>query len=297
MMNANKFLAPPLTLMVLLLPGFAVAGQAIEERAEMAPDGRVTVINIAGEIDVRTWDRDALELTGDLGDGSELRFEAGGGNVRVEVEVEGRGGWGGPEPSDLKLRVPVRAALDLRTVSADIFVDGAGGAAIEAESVSGDVDVRGDTDRLELTSVSGDITFRGTARRSAVESVSGDLELQGLAGELEVSVVSGDVDLEGGAFDLGRFEAVSGTLDLRLSIAPGGRFSAETMSGDVELAVPDDQSGEFRAQSFSGDIRSALGSPQRESSGPGTRLEHVAGDGDAQIRIESFSGDVRIERR
>jgi DUF4097 and DUF4098 domain-containing protein YvlB len=292
-MNASKFLMP----IMLIAPGVVLAGEPIEERAEMAPDGRVTVINIAGEIDIETWDRNEVELTGDLGDGSELIFEASGGNVRIEVEAEGRSGWGGPDGSDLNLRVPRRADLEVNAVSADVFIDGAGGDSVEVESVSGDIDVRAETDRLELVSVSGDTTFRGAARRSALESVSGDLELEGLSGEIEVSLVSGDVNLDGGEFDLGRFEAVSGTLDLRLAIAPGGRFSAETMSGDVELSLPAGQSGEFRAQTFSGDIRSEFGSPRREKAGPGTRLEHVSGDGDAQIRIESFSGDVRIGSR
>lgn len=282
--------------LLLITPALALAGQPIEESADMAPDGRVTVVNINGDIDVSTWDRDAVELTGELGDGSELVFEASGGDVRVEVEAEERRSWGGPEPTDLVLRVPRRAELDVTGVSSDIRIDGAGGATLSVESVSGDVQVKGEVERLDLVAVSGDVEFRGSARRSNVENVSGDVELEGLEGELEVSLVSGDVTLDGGVFDLGRFESVSGTLELRLEVRDGGRLSVETMSGDVELFVPANQAAEFRAQTFSGDIRSQFGSPQREKTGPGTRLNHVAGEGRATIRLESFSGDVRIER-
>ncbi|MEE4175263.1 MAG: DUF4097 family beta strand repeat-containing protein [Xanthomonadales bacterium] len=281
--------------LLLTMPSLALAGTAIDERADMAADGTVTVINISGEIDISTWDEAAVHLTGELGEGSELSFDASGGDVRVEVKVEDGGRWGrGPESSDLVLRVPRKADLVVTGVSADVRIDGAGGRMIEAESVSGDVQATGDVERLELTSVSGDVDFRGSARRTVAESVSGDIDLDGVEGELEVSLVSGDLELLAGTLELGRFEAVSGTLDMAVTVAPGGRLSVETMSGDVILLLPAEQQGVFQAQTFSGDIRSVFGSPQRSRSGSGTRLDHETGENGASIRLETFSGDVRI---
>ncbi len=283
--------------LMLALPGLALAGEPIHERAEMAADGKVTVINISGDITVRTWNRNEVELTGDLGDDSELVFEASGGNVRVEVKTEDGRFFGGPESTDLDLRVPERASLEVTGVSSDIEIADSRGESIVAETVSGDVDVRAESGRVELTSVSGDVTFIGASPRTAVESVSGDIELDGVSGELEVSLVSGDVDLRGGQFDLGRFESVSGSLDLDLEVNAGGRITVETMSGDATLTLPRNQTGEFRAQTFSGDIRSEFGSPQREKHGPGSSLKHIQGDGGAMIRVESFSGDVRLGQK
>ena len=128
--------------LLIAVPGVALAAEDIQERAEMSATGKVSVVNISGDIDISTWDRNEVELTGELGDDSELIFEASGGNVRVEVETESGGGWGGgPEPSDLVLRVPVGADLDVTGVSSDIRIDDAGGETLEAESVSGDVEV------------------------------------------------------------------------------------------------------------------------------------------------------------
>lgn len=293
--SATRHLGVALALAAL--PGWALAGEAIDERADMAPNGKVTVINISGDIDISTWDRAELELTGELGDDSELRFDASGGDVRIEVETEDGGRFRGPESTDLVLRIPRGASLDVTGVSSDITIDDSRGEVIVAETVSGDVEVRAEATRVELSSVSGDVEFIGASPRTTVESVSGDIELEGLEGELEVNLVSGDVTLLGGAFDLGRFESVSGTLDLTLSVNPGGRITVETMSGDAILALPGGQEGEFRAQTFSGDIRSQFGSPQREKHGPGSNLKHVEGDGNALIRVESFSGDVRLGRQ
>jgi len=278
------------------MPMLASAGEAISERTPFPAEGLVKVVNISGLIDVTGWDENEVELTGDLGSGSELTFNVRGEQLLVEVNADGGGRYRGPAPSSLRLRVPRSASLDLAAVSADITVDGSEGVNVRAESVSGDVDVRAATQRLDLSSVSGDVDFRGSSERSSVESVSGDLSIDGASGDLVVSVVSGDVELRGGDFRLGRFESVSGSLDLTLGLENDGRLTVESMSGGVTVNFPRAQTGDFRVQTFSGDIRSDFGSSQKASRGPGTRLVHAEGDGTATIRIENFSGDVRLNR-
>jgi len=281
-------------ILIAVMPGLACAGEAINERIDFAEDGRIAVSNVTGVIEVTTWDRAEVELTGDLGEESELVFNHSGDQLTIRVEAQSGGWFNNPEDSDLYLRVPVGVSLELTGVSSDLAITDSKGAFIVAETVSGDVEVTAQAQRLELTSVSGDVTFRGSASRTSVDSVSGDVDLEGVSGELEVSLVSGDVYLRGGEFSLGRFESVSGTLELALAVADGGRLSVESMSGDVMLSLPEDQQGSFRVQTFSGDIRSEFGSPRREKNGPGTRLDHSTGEGGATIRVENFSGDVRI---
>jgi DUF4097 and DUF4098 domain-containing protein YvlB len=281
-----------------LAPGLLWAGTPIERTLALPEDGRVTVINVAGEIVVEGWSQPSVELTGELGDDSELEIRETDGGLRIEVKTESGGGWGrGFEGSDLYLRVPRGASLSLTGVSADLSVADMGGPRIEAESVSGDIEVEAETVELDLTSVSGDIDFRGAAERSSVESVSGDIELSGISGDLDASLVSGDVELDGGRLSRGHFESVSGTLELSLDLEPGGRLTVESMSGDVELALPGDQAADFDAQTFSGDIRSAFGEPVSQDRGPGSRLRHRVGDSGASVRIETFSGDIQIGHR
>lgn len=273
----------------------ALAGQELDQRYPLAADGLLTVVNIAGDIEITTWDREEVHLTGELGERSELDVRESANSLRIEVKPENRGRHhGNLEETDLLLRVPVAARLSVSGVSSDVTVSGSRAASLSVETVSGDVEVRADVERLELSSVSGDVEFSGTASRTTLESVSGDIEVEGLAGDLETSLVSGDLELRGGRFNRGKFESVSGTLEIELELEPGGRLSVESMSGDVVLRLPAGQSAEFEAQSFSGDIRSRFGSSKRQSRGPGSQLRHVAGDGGASIRVESFSGDIEI---
>lgn len=279
----------------LALAGVARAGQQIDETRDLAPDGLVTVINVAGDIDISTWDRPQVHLTGQLGDKSKLDIQASSGGLRIEVKPEDKS-WNRHhfEESDLTLKVPAGASLSVNGVSSDINISGSRGESITVESVSGDIEVDAKVQSLDLSTVSGDVDFRGSSPRTSAEAVSGDLDLEGLSGELEVSLVSGDADVRGGEFSRGKFESVSGELQMDLSVEAGGRLTVESMSGDVVLHLPADQQGEIRAQTFSGDIRSQFGSPQREKNGPGSKLQYEAGSSGATIHLESFSGDIQI---
>lgn len=291
--------SPWIACFLLALPASALAGQEIEERRDLPADGTVSVTNVAGDIDISTWDRQEVHLTGELGDQSELEISTSGNTLRIEVRnPRGNSRWGRDyEESDLVLRVPESASLSIDGVSSDITIRGSRGARIDAETVSGDVWVEAHSERVDLSSVSGDVEFSGASLRTSVETVSGDIELSGMTGELDVSMVSGDLDSRGGRFSMASFESVSGTLEIDLEVEAGGRLTVESMSGDVRLGLPAGQAGEFRAQTFSGDIRSKFGSPQKNESGPGRHLHHVIGSGDTTIRVESFSGDIEIGQK
>lgn len=282
--------------MALCLCGPALAGTDIDETRALDADGSVYVGNVAGDIEISTWDRNEVRLTGELGDDSELEIDSSGSRFRVEVITEDKHHWGNHDETDLYLKVPARANISVNGVSSDITVTGAGGEELSAESVSGDVEVEGHVRRLELNSVSGDVVFEGSASRTSAETVSGDIELHGLSGEVEATLVSGDVNLRGGTFSRGQFESVSGTLELELGVEDGGRLTVESMSGDVNLRLANGTGGKLSAQTFSGDISSDWGSVDRAEHGPGRHLKTTMGEGNATIRVESFSGDIEIRR-
>jgi DUF4097 and DUF4098 domain-containing protein YvlB len=275
---------------LLALPAWA---EDIEMTRSVAGDATIEVFNVAGRISITAWDQDEVRLRGSIGRNQEVVVHESSSGIRFEVK--NKNGQDDYDEAKLQLDVPVGASLVAEGVSADVSISGSRGASVMAESVSGDVEVSAEVDRVELSSVSGDIEFAGRASRGSFESVSGDIGASGVSGEVGMSTVSGDGRLEAGVLDRARFETVSGNLKLALTLAPGGRLTAEAMSGDVTLTVPTDQEGEFDVETFSGDIRSVFGSAEDASFGPGSRLKHVAGSSGALFRIENFSGDVRIE--
>jgi DUF4097 and DUF4098 domain-containing protein YvlB len=281
----------------------ATAATPIDETRALEPTAQVSLDNVKGRIDVDTWDRAEIRIRGTLGSGTEgLDVEGDAGKLSVRVKYPNGngwfGGWGGKgaEDSELLVTLPVGVSLDIDAVSARVSVRGVAGARLGIDSVSGDVDVDSGASDIEIDTVSGGqrVTARGTD--VALESVSGDIDLRGdISGRIELEAVSGGLRVQSGArARLVSAGVVSGDIELRVGLQPGGRITAESLSGDLEVVVPVDTSAKVSASSFTGTIRSEQGKVETEEHGPGSSLEVTLGTGDGRIELETFSGDLGL---
>ena len=284
-----------LTLAGLALP--ALAATPIDETRPLDARGEVEVSNLKGSIEVRTWDRDEVRITGSLGEGVE-RLEIDDGGRKLSVRVRYPRNSRNTEPTALVLEIPRQASLDVDSVAASIDVQGVAGDELEIDSVSGTVVAVGAPRKASVESVSGDQRLNLNSRDVDVESVSGRITLRGrITGSIEAETVSGNIDLDTRGERLRKLEVntVSGDASVRTGIADGGRFSFESVSGDVRLALPRDASTRVEAKTFSGDIDAPDASVVRKRYGPGASMEHRYGGGSGSIEVETFSGDVRLQ--
>jgi DUF4097 and DUF4098 domain-containing protein YvlB len=283
--------------LALLFPLTGLSGENLDETRDLTADGHVLVENLAGSVEVTVWDKAKIEIKGELGDDVEKVEISATGNG-IQIRVKNKQNAHNIDGTDLYLRVPLAASIEVETISADIEMNGSAGESIVLNTVSGDVEAQASPQRLEIQSVSGEVDFVGSTSRSSVETVSGDISLSGgVHGEIEISTVSGDVSLIAEAVDRGRFESVSGDMKLDLAINDNGRLASESMSGDLILRLPAAQQAGFEVQTYSGDIRSDFGESARVSRGPGSALKYSEGNNGALIRLESFSGDIQIRRQ
>ena len=292
------------TALLLALAGFVQAGEPINASAAINKDGTLNVHNVRGRVQIRTWDKPQVQVTGTLGTGSRFALNGSGASVTVEVRHDDKErGWlwnnSGPrEDTVLEISMPKSVSPQVHVVSAEVEIDGVDGAReVQVDSVSGDVKVDARAERMELKSVSGDTEMRGAAKRSRIESVSGDLTAEGLSGELAVETVSGDARVDAGTLTELKMNTVSGDLELDGALVGRGRVRIESLSGSVRLRLGGELSATIEAETFSGDISSDWGKVDREEYGPGSSLNATAGNGDTRIDIKSFSGDVSIRRK
>ncbi len=279
-------------LLLTLVPLSVLAGQSIDERWDVDPNAKVSIENIAGNIDIQAWDKNEIHLSGELGD-SVKELELNASTAAVHITVVNRE-TRRIDNTRLQLKVPRGAIIEASAVSADISVDGLDSEKLTASSVSGDVSVEARCHWVSIESVSGDVEFSGESERISAESVSGDLELFGISGEIAATTVSGDMELRANLIESGKFESVSGDMVVGGELSGSGRIIAESMSGDVVISLPVSQAGRFKAQSFSGRINTDFGSVEHSRHGPGSRLKHVIGSSGAEIRVESFSGNIKL---
>lgn len=248
-------------LLALIVISTAWAGRSIHEVRSASPDGVVEIESLAGSIRIIGWDRNEVEVTGDLGGPKqELEIEGEGDRIKIEIILP-RGRYRNIEGADLEIKVPRASRVEVESISADI----------EASELNG---------RLELETVSGNITVNG-----------GEPE------ELELASVSGDIRVEsGGMLKEGSFETVSGNIMSSTDFDSRGSFSFESVSGNLELRVPAGANAFFEVSTFSGSIRNELG-PEAERSNsilPSQELEFTLGSGGARISLQAFSGKVKI---
>jgi DUF4097 and DUF4098 domain-containing protein YvlB len=269
----------------------------INEIKDADPNGTVSISNIAGSIEVQGWSRNQVEITGELGSKvDELIFERDGDEILIKVKVP-RNSHGGGISSDLVVNIPVKSALQVNGVSADIEVSDVEGEQ-QLESVSGDVSTTAHAADIELGSVSGDIEVEGDKQsiRSRLSTVSGDIEADGLAGEIYAESVSGDVTMVNGSFKRAVLETVNGDIIYHAALLESGRLDVETINGSVDIDFGGDVSARFDIETFNGSIRNCFGpeAVRTDKYAPGRELKFTEGDGSARVTIQTLNGSLRL---
>ncbi len=299
-MNTIRYLP----LLLSLCIGQALADTPIRLSHDASPTAHVTISNIAGSVNVTAWDRNEVQVGGQLGEGAKpLSITGSNGDLTIKVEPQGGSGWlnwGGRNrmaPTTLELHVPKAASLDVEVVSAPLVVDGIDGGDIKVNTVSGKARINARTPSLKVDSVSGGIELAGHAEQAELQTVSGEILAPALGSDVKLQTISGRIQVAGGPWRKLTLSTVSGDVQLSGGLAADGNLSIDSMSGDVQLQLPADTSGTLHASSFSGDLRSDFGTPKEPEHGPGSSLDVRLGDGRGKISIETFSGDLRVKKQ
>jgi DUF4097 and DUF4098 domain-containing protein YvlB len=293
-----------------------LAATPIDQTRALDPQGRVEIDNLKGRIQVRSWPRNEVHISGSLGEGVEkLVIEGDHDHLVVRVQYPKqlglwRGGRSGP--SDLVLQVPLRANLDIQSVSGDVDVDGVAPGHLRIETVSGNVVATGAPQHADINSVSGDLRVTVNSADVKVGTVSGDVALAGrLNGQVHGETVSGKLSINSASINPTSIDStsiksmgervrwlsigtVSGDVTVHAGLADDGEIKSESVSGDIHLYLPKTLSARVSGKSFSGTLRAPGAKIRKEEFGPGSSFEQGYGNGAGKIRIETFSGDAEL---
>ena len=283
---------------MLMVASPANAARDVSESLNAADDGRVSISNTSGAIEVEGWSRNQVEVTGTLGDDvEELIFERNGDNVRIKVKIPESKGRYRDASADLTIRVPANSSIDVATISADIDVQGVLGEQ-DLQAISGDIDVEGFGSDIDVETVSGDVEVQGDGKsaRTDLQSVSGDVSASNVAGDVDLESVSGDIGVVDSSVERGDFETVNGDITFRATLERSGRLDIETVNGGVDVEFVGDVSARFDIETFNGRIRNCFGhKPERTSKyAPGWELSFTEGSGDGRVTIATLNGGVNV---
>lgn len=262
--------------------------QQIDTTVAAQPGQRLVVDSYGGEIDVKTWGRNAVRVEADPPSRTSVEISSSGGVVSVRSE----GRRGPPATVDYTITVPAWMGLDLSGVYTDVKVAGVR-APITVETVQGEVDVAGGEGTVSLRSVQGSVKLRDAKGRIDVHSVNEEVRVSNASGEITAETVNGDVVLE--QVDATSLDAttVNGDLGYEGPLRAGGRYALSTHNGDITLAATERTSATVAVSTFSGDFESDFPVPLRETR-KGRRFTFTLGGGGAQVSLESFQGTIHL---
>jgi len=270
---------------------------SVDRKVAADAKGDVLISNVSGSVDVRGWDRNEIQVTGQVDEDVErVDVESSGGRTVIKVILPK--GMSGDGDAMLEVQVPRGSSVEVSAVSADISSKGVLGTQ-RLKTVSGEITAEVSGDDSEVRSVSGDITVHGSGKATSlrVSSVSGGLDLTNGAGKLDVVTVSGDARVHMGDSSEITARTTSGEFELHTRLSKDARVSIESVSGDLTLDLGNSTGLALEIESFSGDIAGCLADGKVEQVskyGPGTRLNSRTGDGGARVRAKTLSGDIEV---
>ena len=296
-----------------VLAALALAQQT-DTTFAVSPEARLDLSNYAGEIVIRTWERQAVRVRATHSSRDRIEIDASASVVRVranswqrwsdrfDVELDpanararvGIEQSGRPAIVNFDVTVPARMALDLDGPYTDVVVEGVEGD-VTVEVNEGDVIVRGGAGNVSAQSVDGDLRLENTRGRVRAIGIDGSIWIIGASGEVVAETTDGSITLERISASTVEASSVDGSIVYAGAIRPGGWYSLVTHDGDVRLYIPDDTSARITVARFDGEFVSdfPVTLPPRSQ---GRRATFTLGGGSARVEVETFDGDIEIRR-
>jgi hypothetical protein len=270
-----------------------------QERPRRAPDtdrtvavtrgSRLIINNFAGEVVIRTWEKDSLRV--------QARHNS---NVTIEIDTTGtavtlrsRGGQAGV---DYDITSPVWLPVKVSGQFLYIGIEGAQNE-ISAETVRGDIVVKGGSGFVTAKSIQGEVIVEDAKGRISASSVNEGIRITGASGEITAETTNGDITLSKIDAKSVNVTTVNGDLRYEGSIATGGQYRFSTHNGDITMGIPETSNATFTVRTYNGEF--SAGDLPLKGEGEirrGRRQTYVMGNGSADVELESFGGTIRLRR-
>ena len=313
MRNSKAIVITAVLGLLFLSVGVLAADEKYEEKFNktetIALDGKVMISNISGNVMVKTWDKGEVEIdavktsrASSLEKAKEnaqqvaIEVTNADNTVRIKVKYpEGRHHDDTNVSINFDLMIPTKAALDANSVSGDVKVEKIGGA-LKAGTVSGNVTVMSAAKGVDANTVSGDVEVSDATGDAYLKTVSGDIKAERVRGSISAETVSGEVDLMNiSDAKTVSGKALSGNVTYKGKLNKEGRYTFNAHSGNIDVTIPADSAFEFSGETFSGEISTDF---KVEVSGKISKkeLHGTVNGGGAILKMVAFSGDVNLKK-
>lgn len=268
---------------------------------DLKPGGRVSVDTFNGSIEILSWEKNTVQITGtkyaareeDLKDMKiETKADAGSVQIRTVRPLSRRGNMG----AKYFLRVPQRVELDtIHSSNGTIRVEDIDGnarldtsnATIRMRKVHGRVDAKTSNGAIEGDDLVGEAVLRTSNGAIRMSRVQGGVEATTSNGSIQVAVSK---PKPGQPL---RFESSNGSLDLVIAELANNEVRASTNNSSITLRVPASIKALLRASTSNSSITSDLDVVTRGTIGK-NHLEGEINGGGPLIQLSTSNGSIKV---
>jgi hypothetical protein len=257
----------------------------------LTPGAPLKMFIASGTVQLIGWDRDSIVIRGRVPSPARLLM-GGSSGAGFKIVVDQRDD-GAPVASRLTIYLPRTSQVSLKTVDAATTSTDVGG---WFYTVSGSIRLTGTVSIIDAEAMSGDIDLDATTPWARAKTGKGHLAIRGSPQDVDASTISGTLDVATSTIAHGRFTSVSGDIHYAAAMLPRALFEFSNHSGAVDLLLPRDVSARFELSSVEGGIDNGFVQLRPTAAGV-HNLQLSLGTGSADVTVRTFKGGVRLRSR
>jgi DUF4097 and DUF4098 domain-containing protein YvlB len=259
-----------------------------DKTVAVARGSRLAVSNDAGEVVIKTWERDQLRVQAVHSARVTIDIQTNANVVSVRSRASGPIG-----SVDYEITAPPWLPVRVSGQFLYIGIEGAQNE-VSAETVRGDIVIRGGSGVVTAKSIHGEIIVEDAKGRINASSVNEGIRISGSSGDIVAETTNGDITVSKGDAKSLDLATVNGDIRYDGTIASGAQYRLVTHNGDITLALPENTNATFTVRTYNGDFQSSLATKAVGEIRRGRRATYSLGSGGAEVELESFGGTIRL---
>jgi len=248
--------------------------------------GKLTVNVSPGELTIKTWDQNSVEIKADGFDKRDIdniEIIQTGNDIKIKYESEF--GWGGD--GDFVITVPDQYNLDLRSTSGDLQLKGNLNGFVKASTMGGDISVKDIKGNTDLSTQGGDIRTGDLDGVIMLNTMGGDIQTGKLNGkDAQIYTMGGEINIKSSSSDI-KTKTYGG--DIQIGDV-GGRVDLVTYGGNIKVNTV---GGSAKLETYGGNLflNGAKGEVLAKTNGGNINLKNIVGS----VEARTMAGDVSVQ--
>ncbi|MGD9906214.1 MAG: DUF4097 domain-containing protein [Vicinamibacterales bacterium] len=268
-----------------------------DQTVDVTRGSQLVLSSQAGEAIVRTWDRDAVRVQASHSTRERVEVQTADNTVRVRARTAS-GSRGPAGLVDYAITVPRWMPVSLSGTYLAAVIEGAG-AAVNVETVGGDITVKGGSGAVTLRSIEGEIVVENATGKVQATTVNDSIAIRGVSGDVIAETTNGDVVVSSSKAANLEVSTVNGDVRFEGPVVDRGVYRVTTHNGDIRVSVGQQANVTVFVRTFGGDFSSdfPVTLPDGMSNRDGNkRFNFTLGGGSARVELQSFQGDIHVSR-